>query len=220
MGTKNKIQMIMEYLLNLIKTGKVKTNGIMPSEHRLMMRFDCSRSIVVAAYQKLEAFGITYSIAKKGHFAAENFHNLIKPLSFLLNCTKQEGIEDKKVKELPNWIQQKHLSLVKDFRKFNKNYYRNDEIIAKSEIYVSTKSINFDKKIDLSKSILNKLIKNKNLNNLVYSLEYEDVDNMFGYQKIVVITMFGYDNDSINIAGKYYIHPDYFKFFHQEFSLR
>ncbi|MCU9937735.1 hypothetical protein NW731_04820 [Mycoplasmopsis felis] len=53
-----------------------------------MEKMDCSRSIVVSAYQKLESIGAIYSISKRGHFVAENFHNLIKPIPFMLDVDR------------------------------------------------------------------------------------------------------------------------------------
>ncbi|UUD35637.1 GntR family transcriptional regulator [Mycoplasmopsis caviae] len=215
---KKKTQVIIDYLIDLIKTQKVPTNKILPSEHSLMMHFDCSRSIVVKAYQKLEALGAIYSISKRGHFVAENFHNLIKPISYLLGVTAQEGKEIKS-KELAQWMVDKRILFVQGFRTFEKTYYKDKDVLATSEIYVSCKNIEVDEEINFNKSLTDLLIERGGLNNMVYSLAYENVKK-FGYESLVVVSFFGYDEDSICIAGKYYINPKYFRFFHQEFSLK
>ncbi|WP_334687340.1 GntR family transcriptional regulator [Mycoplasmopsis felis] len=81
-------QTVVDYLIDLIVSKKIPVNKIMPSEHYVMEKMDCSRSIVVSAYQKLESIGAIYSISKRGHFVAENFHNLIKPIPFMLDVDR------------------------------------------------------------------------------------------------------------------------------------
>ncbi|WP_245594771.1 winged helix-turn-helix domain-containing protein [Mycoplasma elephantis] len=216
---KKKTQVIIDYLIDLIKTQKVPTNKILPSEHALMIRFNCSRSIVIKAYQKLETLGAIYSISKRGHFVAENFHNLIKPISYLIGATSQEGVEIKD-KNLPQWMNEKRILFVYGHRSFDKTYFKDNEIIAKSNIYLSCKKVDKNEIIDFNKSLTDLLTERDGLNNMVYSLSYEEVDCLFDQKNIVVVTFFGYDDDSICIAGKYYINPKYFKFYHQEFSSR
>ncbi|MFL1058544.1 GntR family transcriptional regulator, partial [Mycoplasmopsis synoviae] len=41
----------------------------------------------------------------------------------------------------------------------------------------------------------------------------------FGANPSVAVIFYGYDDDSICIAGKFYVDPEDFKFYHQEFSL-
>ncbi|WP_025755130.1 winged helix-turn-helix domain-containing protein [Mycoplasmopsis cricetuli] len=210
-------QEIVEYLLGLIKSKKIPPNKIMPSEHALMNHFNCSRGVVVSAYNKLAALGATYSINKRGHFVAENFHNLIKPLSFLLKCDKQQGIKINNLATDPDWFEKKNIIFISGYTTYEKEYFKEKRKIAQSTIYVTNKLFQVIEKLDLSKSIVDELVKNKMLNNIIYSLEYEDV-NYFGVTKLVVITFHGYDADSISIAGKMYINPDDFRFFHQEFA--
>ncbi|WP_027122153.1 GntR family transcriptional regulator [[Mycoplasma] imitans] len=218
-----KTQLIIEYLFDLIDSGKVPVNKIMPSEHQLMKKFSCSRNIVITAYQKLSALGAVYSIHKRGRFVAENFHNLIKPLTVLLNVQKIEGeevlIKDKnKELELPEWAVKKRIIFVDGFRYFKKRYYIDDKLMGESDIYVSLKNISEFETIDPSVPAVDLLTQRKALTNVVYELEFDDVSK-FGVKPALAVKFFGYDNDSICVAGRHYIHPKYFKFHHQEFSL-
>ncbi|ADC31420.1 GntR-family transcriptional regulator [Mycoplasmoides gallisepticum str. F] len=218
-----KTQLIIEYLFDLIHSGKVPVNKIMPSEHQLMKKFSCSRNIVIAAYQKLSALGAVYSIHKRGRFVAENFHNLIKPLSVLLNVEKIEGeevlIKDKNKRfQLPDWAIKKHIIFIDGFRCFKRRYYIDDKLMGESDIYLSLKNVSEVETIDPTVPVVDLLIQRKALTNVVYELEFDDLKK-FGVKSALVIKFFGYDNDSICVAGKYYIHPKCFKFHHQEFSL-
>ncbi|MGZ9762185.1 GntR family transcriptional regulator [Mycoplasma sp. 394] len=207
---------LIKYLIDLISTKKIPINMIMPSEHQLMNRFNCSRSVVVSAYQKLFSIGAIYSISKRGHFVAENFHNLIKPISYLIGVDRILGSETKET--LPNWFKDKNIIFTEGHRSFKMNYQKAGEIIAEGDIYVSTKNIDEFEPIDTRTPIINILIDRHSLKNIVYELKYEKV-NKFGVDNMVVIAFWGYDSDSICIAGKYYIKPEHFKFYHQEFSL-
>ncbi|MDC4183736.1 winged helix-turn-helix domain-containing protein [Mycoplasma bradburyae] len=218
-----KTQQIVEYLFDLIDSGKVPVNKILPSEHQLMNKFNCSRNIVVAAYQKLSALGAVYSIRKRGRFVAENFHNLIKPLRLLWNVEKVEGEEvlvnkpDTELK-LPEWAMKKHIIFIDGFRQFNKRYYINDKLMGESEIFVSLKNVSEHETINPSVPMIDILNERRTLTNVVYELEFDDVTK-FGCKPALAVKFFGYDNDSICVAGKYYIDPKHFKFNHQEFSL-
>ncbi|QZE12626.1 GntR family transcriptional regulator [Mycoplasma sp. Ms02] len=215
----NKTQQIIIYLMELIKSRKIPTNKIMPSEHALMQRFNCSRSVVISAYNKLEALGAIYSIKKRGHFVAENFHNLIKPISFLLKTEQQRGTQERaNMDKLPVWIKERNLIFPVEAQKFNKEYYKNGELAMISEQYISSEAIG-DDKVDPNSSLVDYLTKKGALLNIVYEMVYEEVD-LFGLKQMVVIYTYGYDEESVSIAGKYYINPKYFKFFHHEFSLK
>lgn len=213
-----KTQQIINYLMELIQSKKIPTNKIMPSEHALMMRFNCSRSVVVAAYQKLEALGAIYSISKRGHFVAENFHNLIKPVSYLIGCDKQTVKLRTRNFELPEWIINNQIIFVNGVEKFEKEYFKKGELVAEGEIYLSGKYVNESSEIQESKSLIDYLNNSDGLTNIVYRLNYEKV-NKFNHEFLVVVSFYGYDEDSISIAGKYYIKPEHFTFYHQEFSL-
>lgn len=213
-----KTQQIINYLMKLIQSKKIPTNKIMPSEHALMMRFNCSRSVVVAAYQKLEALGAIYSISKRGHFVAENFHNLIKPVSYLIGCDKQTVKLRTRNFELPEWIINNQIIFVNGVEKFEKEYFIKGELVAEGEIYLSGKYVNESSEIQENKSLIDYLNNSDGLTNIVYRLNYEKV-NKFNHEFLVVVSFYGYDEDSISIAGKYYIKPEHFTFYHQEFSL-
>ncbi|QDY88125.1 winged helix-turn-helix domain-containing protein [Mycoplasma anserisalpingitidis] len=213
-----KTQQIINYLMELIQSKKIPTNKIMPSEHALMMRFNCSRSVVVAAYQKLEALGAIYSISKRGHFVAENFHNLIKPVSYLIGCDKQTVKLRTRNFELPEWIINNQIIFVNGVEKFQKEYFKKGELVAEGEIYISGRYVNPETEIQENKSLIDYLNNSDGLTNIVYRLNYEKV-NKFNHEFLVVVSFYGYDEDSISIAGKYYIKPEYFTFYHQEFSL-
>ncbi len=204
--------------MDLIKSGKVPTNKIMPSEHQLMHKFDCSRNIVVAAYQKLTSLGAVYSISKRGHFVAENFHNLIKPLSFLFKSNHETGSEILNVNELPQWMIDKHIIFLDGFRVFEKKYFDEENQIADGMVYISTKHIYENDEIDFEKPIIDFLIKKNAVLNIVYHLIFEPIEK-YGSNPSLAVRFFGYDNESISIAGKFYIDPNYFEFYHQEFSL-
>ncbi|WP_426461376.1 winged helix-turn-helix domain-containing protein [Mycoplasma hafezii] len=214
---KNKTTQIIEYLMDLIRSGKIPVNKIMPSEHQLMHKFDCSRNIVVGAYQRLSALGAVYSISKRGHFVAENFHNLIKPISFLFKATSETGVE-KAVSELPQWMNEKHIIFPAGYRVFDKKYFNGDKLITEGEIFLSTKDIECDDEINMNKPIIDFLISKSLVTNVVYQLVFEKVEK-FGMNPSLAIRFFGYDTESICIAGKFYIDPEYFEFYHQEFSL-
>ncbi|TDV24213.1 regulatory GntR family protein [Mycoplasmopsis mustelae] len=207
---------LIEYLIDLIASKKIPVNMIMPSEHQLMSRFNCSRSVVVSAYQKLFSIGAIYSISKRGHFVAENFHNLIKPISYLLNVDRILGQETKN--NLPTWFKEKNIIFLAKHRSFKLSYEKKGEIIAEADIYVSTKNIDEFEPIDLRRPLVNILTERQSLKNMVYELKYEKV-NKFNLNYMVVVSFWGYDDNSICIAGKYYIKPEHFKFYHQEFSL-
>ncbi|UWV93425.1 GntR family transcriptional regulator [Mycoplasmopsis cynos] len=209
---------IILYLMDLIKSKKIPVNKIMPSENALMQRFNCSRSVVVVAYQRLSSLGAVYTISKRGHFVAENFHNLIKPVSLILKVEKQEGYEEIDF-IWPEWFEKKNIIFTEGARKFKKTYYKNDELIAYSDIWISTKNIAKDEIIDASKPLIDVLDEKETITNIVYEVQYENFFNYFGFEKMMVLTLFDYDEDSICIAGKYYIKPEHFKLFYQEFSL-
>ncbi|VEU58662.1 winged helix-turn-helix domain-containing protein [Mycoplasmopsis gallinacea] len=215
----NKTDIVAGYLIDLIQSGKVPVNKIMPSEHQLMYRFGCSRSVVIAAYSKLQTLGAVYSISKRGYFVAENFHNLVKPLSYLIGSDKCKGKEVVEGKKLPEWIFDKRIIFVEDFREFDKKYFKNNNLIGVSKYYISTKNLKENEVIDLENSLIDLLIDRNAISNIIYDLKYED-DPYFGFKKIVVVYFFGYDDDSISLSGKFWIHPDHFKFNHQEFSLK
>ncbi|QGZ97222.1 GntR family transcriptional regulator [Mycoplasma sp. NEAQ87857] len=216
---KNKSTQIVEYLIELIQSGKVPINKIMPSEHQLMYKFECSRNIVVSAYKKLETLGAVYSIPKRGHFVAENFHNLIKPMQLLINADECYGDEIFGVDKLPDWATEKHIIFVQGFRKFVKQYYKDNVLIAESDIFISLKNIDEFEPINLRKSITDLLINRNALTNVVYEVSFEEGTEKFGLNPALTVILFGYDLDSISIAAKYYVNPKYFKFFHQEFAL-
>ncbi|WP_322960356.1 GntR family transcriptional regulator [Mycoplasmopsis cynos] len=208
---------IIQYLISLIKSKKIPVNKIMPSEHALMQRFNCSRSVVVSAYLKLNALGATYSISKRGHFVAENFHNLIKPISSLLKVDKQWG-EEVFDFQWPSWFDERNIIFTDGARMFNKYFYKNNELIAEADVWLSTKNLDIYEPIDLSIPLLDSLSEREPVKNIVYEIKYEEA-NRLGYEKMMVIIFFGYNEDSICIAGKFYIKPEHFTFFHQEFSL-
>nr|WP_084477549.1 winged helix-turn-helix domain-containing protein [Mycoplasma leonicaptivi] len=212
----NKTENVILYLIDLIATRKVPVNKIMPSEHALMARFNCSRSVVVAAYQRLSALGAIYSISKRGHFVAENFHNLIKPISLLIGADVQWGEEVPNTE--PEWFETKNIIFVHGSRSFVKKYEKNGSVIAEADIWVSLKHIDQDEPIDTTKPLIDILDNKERLTNVVYELKWEKV-NRLDHEYMMVITLFGYDLDSICIAAKYYIKPEHFTFWHQEFSL-
>lgn len=209
---------IIHYLMDLIKTRKVPVNKIMPSEHAIMERFNCSRSVVVTAYLKLHALGAVYSIPKRGHFVAENFHNLIKPVSYLLQSDKQTGEEIYNF-SFPDWFEKNNIILVEGARAFKKTFYKDKQVIAEADLWISIKSIDKNELVDLTVPLVDILNARESIKNCVYRITYEKDVNRLGYKNMLVLTMFGYDEDSICIAGKYYIKPEHFEFFHQEFSL-
>ncbi|ADE19677.1 GntR family transcriptional regulator [Mycoplasma crocodyli] len=208
-----KTQQIVIYLMDLIRSKKIPTNKIMPSEHALMLRFDCSRSAVVSAYHRLEALGAVYSISKRGHFVAENFHNLIKPISYILGSDEHKSTLNKNLDR--EWLQRMNI-IFEDDSSYEKVYIKDGKVICYADCFVLKKY--FDNDFNINDSLINQLVSRNGITNIVYHLKYEDV-NKFGYEKLVVLYVFGYDFDSISFAAKYVIHPDNFDIKHQEFSL-
>ncbi|WP_406613919.1 GntR family transcriptional regulator [Mycoplasma corogypsi] len=218
-----KTTQIITYLIDLIRSGKVPVNKIMPSEHQLMTKFSCSRNIVVSVYQKLASLGAVYSIQKRGHFVSENFHNFVKPLSTLLKVEKIDGEEVLQnewggASQLPQWAVEKHIIFVEGFRHFKKRYYIKDELMGEGDVYVSLKNLDPFEPVHPEKPLFDLLSERGDLHNVVYELVFEDVEK-FGQNPALVIRFFGYDSDSICVAGQFYIHPKYFKFNHHEFSI-
>lgn len=209
---------IILYLIDLIKTKKVPVNKIMPSEHALMERFKCSRSVIVTAYQKLRTIGAVYSIKKRGHFVSENFHNLIKPVSYLIKADRQMGHEVFDFVE-PEWFADKNIIFTDGARFFQKKIYKKNKVIGEAEVWLSAKWLGKNEPIDLTVPLIDTINNKKKVENVVYHLEYEKDVNRLGHQNMMVLTMFGYDDEAICIAGKYYIDPEHLKFYHQEISL-
>lgn len=213
MNKEIKTDIVIEYLISSIKSGKFKANSILPSENFLIEKFGCSRIIIISAYNVLKKLGIVYSVAKKGYFVAENVHNIIEPISKRINAT---NTKTKKVtKYTPDWFKDLKIIFDDDFYCLEKRYYKGRNLIMIAEYFISLK-YNLDEIED--HSIIDFLTNsNKILKNCVYHLKYEKT-NIWGKNNLVVIYMFGYDKDGICVAAKYYIHPDHFHFEHQEFS--
>ncbi|TNK92844.1 GntR family transcriptional regulator, partial [Mycoplasmopsis pullorum] len=72
---------------------------------------------------------------------------------------------------------------------------------------------------NLSQPLLDLLNDQNGISNIVYKLKYEKI-KLYDRDELVVVYFFGYDDESISIAGKYFIKPENFIFFHQEFSAK
>ncbi|WP_284511065.1 hypothetical protein [Mycoplasmopsis cynos] len=132
----------------------------------------------------------------------ENFHNLIKPISSLLKVDKQWG-EEVFDFQWPSWFDERNIIFTDGARMFNKYFYKNNELIAEADVWLSTKNLDIYEPIDLSIPLLDSLSEREPVKNIVYEIKYEEA-NRLGYEMMVII-FFGYDEDSICIAGKFYI---------------
>ncbi|WAM08303.1 hypothetical protein ONA21_03440 [Mycoplasmopsis cynos] len=81
---------------------------------------------------------------------------------------------------------------------FNKYFYKNNELIAEADVWLSTKNLDIYEPIDLSIPLLDSLSEREPVKNIVYEIKYEEA-NRLGYEKMMVIIFFGYDEDSICI---------------------
>ncbi|WP_416373567.1 hypothetical protein [Mycoplasmopsis cynos] len=127
----------------------------------------------------------------------ENFHNLIKPISSLLKVDKQWG-EEVFDFQWPSWFDERNIIFTDGARMFNKYFYKNNELIAEADVWLSTKNLDIYEPIDLSIPLLDSLSEREPVKNIVYEIKYEEA-NRLGYEKMMVIIFFGYDEDSICI---------------------
>ncbi|VEU59414.1 GntR family transcriptional regulator [Mesomycoplasma neurolyticum] len=214
MTTKKEI--VLKYLIDLIVSKKKKPNEIMPSEGYLMLRFKISRITAINAYKKLEAIGAVYNISKQGRFVAENFFGLIKPFSFSFPINKVTI--NKIYKKEPKWFKDFNIIFDYGYAVFQKQYFKNSEEIMMSENFIS-KKYNIPKTFNDTFSFTNFLLEKENyLKNTVYKLRYEKV-NMYGFEYLVVVYSWSYDEEGIAIASRFVVKPKYFQFSHQEKNL-
>ncbi|MGY6172366.1 winged helix-turn-helix domain-containing protein [Candidatus Mycoplasma pogonae] len=211
----NKVEEIINYLINLIESKKVKTNQILPSENFLIEKFGSSRITVISAYKKLEQLGYVYTVPKKGRFVAENLCNIIEPISAKINS------ENSKIQKVdlaePDWFAKHKIIFTYGYDSYIKKYFKQNTLIMHAEYFVSKKySL---PEVAAETNIIEFFLKRKVLKNTVYHLQYEKTNFWPEYQKLVVVYLYGYDDEGICIAGRYWIHPDDFYFTHQEFSL-
>ncbi|QJB71435.1 GntR family transcriptional regulator [Mycoplasma sp. 1654_15] len=211
-----KTNLVIDYLLSVINSKRGRLNRPLPSEHALMDKFQCSRTVVIRVYQRLFSIGAIYAVPKRGYFIAENFHNFIKPISFLLHADKIEGEE--KYKEIPDWFEGKNIKFINGYKYIEKKFYKNEEHIIDAEIYITANDILKDEILDFSRPLVAILNDKNQVKNMVYELKYEKVEK-FGQNQLLVIYFWGYDKIGICIAGKYYVKPEHFIFYHQEFSI-
>ncbi|UVD81905.1 GntR family transcriptional regulator [Mycoplasma iguanae] len=212
----NLTQRIMLYLKEIMDNKKVDIDQQLPSEHFLMEKFYCSRLTVVQVYNKLKSLGAVYTKPKKGYFVARNYHNLIKPISGSIKYNKTNILNKSNYEN--TWFKDYEIKFDYGFNAFTKQYFNDLEMIMEADYFIS-KKYNQSTNIEFEQNIIEYLVgKILVLNNVVYHLQYED-NNLWEYKKIVVIYMYGYDEEGIIIAAKYKIKPEHFKFSKQEFSL-
>ncbi|WP_309299734.1 GntR family transcriptional regulator [Mycoplasmopsis pulmonis] len=195
---------------------KKKPNDIMPSEAFLMQKFSISRITAINAYKKLESIGAVYNISKQGRFVAENFFGLLKPFASAMPVTSTKI--KKENSQTPKWFSKFKIIFDHGFKKFKKEYLKDDEIIIVSENYISKKyqiPEKFEDKFSFTNFFLEKGI---DLKNTIYKLQYEKV-NLWNHEYLVVVYSWTYDDEGIQLASKYIVKPEYFSFSHQEKSL-
>lgn len=202
------------YLYNLIESKQILPNQQMPSEFFLCNKFNCSRSIAILAYAKLEAIGAVCVIGKKGRYVMEHFNTLIKPLSYVLN-SDYDKTEQKKFQR-PEWFSQFKVSN-QNFNYYQKKYYKNKEMIMIADYYLDPKIKSFPKFNDVS--IIHKLTyEDFILEKMQYYLKYENI-KIFSVKNLVVVYMIGKFQNQVIICARYLIHPKHFVFHHDEYNL-
>ncbi|MGZ9413351.1 winged helix-turn-helix domain-containing protein [Mycoplasma sp. 480] len=219
--SKTKKSELIEYLLYLIKNRVLEPNELMPSEHFLMEKFGVSRITAINAYQQLEGIGAIYTRSKLGRYVAENFSGLAKAYSSLI---KYEYSTTQKIERIegdePQWFYRQNIIFLLGFNAFRKQYFnKNKEEIMVAEHYVSRR-YELPEKMDQQFSILEHLVKTPlAITKMAYKLKYEKVDK-WGFEYLVVIYAWGYDEAGISVASRYVVHPEYFTFFHTEKNLK
>lgn len=214
-----KKDMILNYLINLINTKKIKVNEIMPSEYFLMEKFGISRITAINAYKKLENIGAVYSKNKQGRYVAEHFYGMIKPFSELLDSDHSTIKKSREVKE-PKWFEEFNIKFIDGWNSYHKEYFKeNDEKFMVAKHYISKKYDLPEMETSSSFSLTNFFIENRPvMKNMNYKLRYEKV-NEWGFEYLVVVYVWGYDEKGICLSSRYIVHPKYFEFYHQEKSL-
>ncbi|WP_215773276.1 GntR family transcriptional regulator [Mesomycoplasma hyorhinis] len=215
-NAKTKTNLVIDYLISIINSKRGRLNRPLPSEHALMDKFSCSRTVVIRVYQRLFSIGAIYAVPKKGYFIAENFHNFIKPISFLLHVDKIEATQ--KQQQIPQWFESRKINFINGYRCYEKQLFKEGEHIADAEVFISENDLEKDEVLDLNRPLVAILNEKSQIKNIVYELRYEKVAK-FGLENMVVITFWGYDKIGVCIAGKYYVKPEHFLFFHQELSV-
>ncbi|UWD34176.1 winged helix-turn-helix domain-containing protein [Mesomycoplasma molare] len=211
---------IIHFLIDLIEKKHLEPNELMPSEHFLMDKFNVSRITAINAYQQLEGIGAIYTRNKLGRYVAENFSGLAKAYSSLI---KYEYSETNKIERYegdePQWFYRLNIIFLLGHKSFKKIYFNDKkEEIMFADHYVSRK-YELPEEMDGRFSILEHLTKKTNaIRKMAYKLKYEKVDK-WGFEYLVVIYAWGYDDTGISVASRYIVHPDYFVFFHTEKNL-
>ncbi|MDQ0513848.1 GntR family transcriptional repressor for pyruvate dehydrogenase complex [Mycoplasmoides fastidiosum] len=212
---KTKTNEVIAYLFNLVQTRCNSEDTSLPSEAFICNKFKCSRIIAIAAYNKLKAIGAVNIIEKKGRFAVKNFNNLIKPLSYAINCDR-DTTEKVKGRKKADWLLQFGVNY-KKFNQYYKQYYKNDELIMTADYYLAPE-LNIGNNFN-EISITHKLAyENMTLERVNYHLKCENIE-MFGSQKIIVVYMEGYYQNEICVCARYLIDPNHFIFRHDEYNL-
>ncbi len=74
-GARFKYEEIAGYISQAIVDGVIPCGSKLPSLRRMSIRFDCSVSVVMQAYEELEKQGKTYAVEKSGFFASLPLRN-------------------------------------------------------------------------------------------------------------------------------------------------
>ncbi|MBN3534514.1 GntR family transcriptional regulator [Mycoplasma procyoni] len=213
---------VVRYLLSLITTGKIQPNEVMPSEHFLMNKFDYSRITMINAFSELESVGAIYTRNKIGRYAAEHFYGFTKSYSSLINYKYSTTQAQRRILEStdPAWFEENTVVFLVGYKTYKKTYFndKNEEIMF-ADHYVS-KKYELPENMDKHFSIYEHLIHNEenSVLTLTYKVVYETV-NKWGYEKLAVVYVWGYDESGISVASRYVVHPDYFVFQHGEVNI-
>lgn len=68
----NRYELIVEYILDLVKNGELKQGERLPSIRELATKFHCNKATVIRAYDELEIDHKIYSIPKSGYYLVES----------------------------------------------------------------------------------------------------------------------------------------------------
>lgn len=68
----NRYELIVEYILDLVKNGELKQGERLPSIRGLATKFHCNKATVIRAYDELEIDHKIYSIPKSGYYLVES----------------------------------------------------------------------------------------------------------------------------------------------------
>jgi DNA-binding transcriptional regulator YhcF (GntR family) len=120
---------IVKEILNKVYNNELKPNDKLLSENALSIKYGVSRIVASRVFSELKKIGAVYSLPKKGNFIAEYFNGLLESVSDEYKIDKVLYIKMDYYD--PAFFKEKNI--YGNFEVFKKEYYKNDELIVKSE---------------------------------------------------------------------------------------